>query len=550
MWSVASTEVDKIENNNLTYEKNVSLRVGMQTRTIMTKYPIGIQNFESLRQDGYSYVDKTEYIYRLVSTGRYYFLSRPRRFGKSLLLSTMKAYFEGKRELFERMAIAELEKDWGEYPVLHLDLNARNYTDVGALHAELNKYLIQWEEKYGLDQRNLAVEERFYFVIKKACEKTGRKVVVLVDEYDKPMLEAIGNPELQDKFRRSLKSFYGNLKTCDEYIKFAFLTGVTKFGKVSVFSDLNHLTDISLDSRYVDICGISEAELRTNFDEGVADLAAANNMTKDECYARLKRDFDGYHFQPDTVGVYNPFSLLSTLASGQFKDYWFETGTPTFLVHQLLKTNFLLEDMTREELTADTLNSIEIMDENPLPLLFQSGYLTIKSYDPEFGTYTLGFPNREVEEGFTKFLYPFYAPKTLNKSNFSVVQFVRDVRAGNADGFMTRLAAMFADGNYQIIGDEEIYFQNTLYTFFKMLGLYVEVGRHTSDGRMDILMQTKEYIYIMELKVNKTADEALRQIEDKGYAKPFDTDERKLFKIGINYNTEKRLIDDWKVVER
>ena len=516
----------------------------------MTKYPVGIQNFEKIRRNGYAYVDKTAAIYWLAETGSYYFLSRPRRFGKSLLLSTMKAYFEGKKELFEGLAIAGLEKDWGEYPVLHLDLNARNYTDVSALHAELNKYLIQWEEKYGLDQRDLAVEERFYFVIKKACEITGRKVVILVDEYDKPMLEAIGNPELQEDYRSTLKAFYGNLKSCDEYIKFAFLTGVTKFGKVSVFSDLNHLTDISLDSRYVDICGISEAELRTNFDEGVAELATANNMTKDECYARLKRDFDGYHFQPDTVGIYNPFSLLSTLASGQFKDYWFETGTPTFLVHQLLKTNFLLEDMTREELTVDTLNSIEIMDENPLPLLFQSGYLTIESYDPEFGTYTLGFPNREVEEGFTKFLYPFYVPKTLNKSNFSVVQFVRDVRAGNAKGFMTRLAAMFADGNYQIIGDEEIYFQNTLYTFFKMLGLYVEVERHTSDGRMDILMQTREYIYVMELKVNKTAEEALQQIEDKGYAKPFDTDERKLFKIGINFNTEKRLIDDWKVVER
>ena len=516
----------------------------------MTKYPVGIQNFEKIRRNGYAYVDKTAAIYWLAETGSYYCLSRPRRFGKSLLLSTMKDYFEGKKELFEGLAIAGLEKDWGEYPVLHLDLNARNYTDVSALHAELNKYLIQWEEKYGLDQRDLAVEERFYFVIKKACEITGRKVVILVDEYDKPMLEAIGNPELQEDYRSTLKAFYGNLKSCDEYIKFAFLTGVTKFGKVSVFSDLNHLTDISLDSRYVDICGISEAELRTNFDEGVAELATANNMTKDECYARLKRDFDGYHFQPDTVGIYNPFSLLSTLASGQFKDYWFETGTPTFLVHQLLKTNFLLEDMTREELTADTLNSIEIMDENPLPLLFQSGYLTIKSYDPEFGTYTLGFPNREVEEGFTKFLYPFYVPKTLNKSNFSVVQFVRDVRAGNAKGFMTRLAAMFADGNYQIIGDEEIYFQNTLYTFFKMLGLYVEVERHTSDGRMDILMQTREYIYVMELKVNKTAEEALQQIEDKGYAKPFDTDERKLFKIGINFNTEKRLIDDWKVVER
>ena len=379
----------------------------------MTKYPVGIQNFEKIRRNGYAYVDKTAAIYWLAETGSYYFLSRPRRFGKSLLLSTMKAYFEGKKELFEGLAIAGLEKYWGEYPVLHLDLNARNYTDVSALHAELNKYLIQWEEKYGLDQRDLAVEERFYFVIKKACEITGRKVVILVDEYDKPMLEAIGNPELQEDYRSTLKAFYGNLKSCDEYIKFAFLTGVTKFGKVSVFSDLNHLTDISLDSRYVDICGISEAELRTNFDEGVAELATANNMTKDECYARLKRDFDGYHFQPDTVGIYNPFSLLSTLASGQFKDYWFETGTPTFLVHQLLKTNFLLEDMTREELTVDTLSSIEIMDENPLPLLFQSGYLTIKSYDPEFGTYTLGFPNREVEEGFTKIGINFNTEKRL-----------------------------------------------------------------------------------------------------------------------------------------
>ncbi len=517
----------------------------------MTKYPVGIQNFEKIRRNGYAYVDKTAAIYWLAETGSYYFLSRPRRFGKSLLLSTMKAYFEGKKELFEGLAIAELEKEWQEYPILYLDLNVSTYKTADSLTNRLDQTLSEWENCYGADTAGSQIPAlRFERLIKHVARSTGKRVVFLVDEYDKPMLEAIGNPELQEDYRSTLKAFYGNLKSCDEYIKFAFLTGVTKFGKVSVFSDLNHLTDISLDSRYVDICGISEAELRTNFDEGVAELATANNMTKDECYARLKRDFDGYHFQPDTVGIYNPFSLLSTLASGQFKDYWFETGTPTFLVHQLLKTNFLLEDMTREELTVDTLNSIEIMDENPLPLLFQSGYLTIKSYDPEFGTYTLGFPNREVEEGFTKFLYPFYVPKTLNKSNFSVVQFVRDVRAGNAKGFMTRLAAMFADGNYQIIGDEEIYFQNTLYTFFKMLGLYVEVERHTSDGRMDILMQTREYIYVMELKVNKTADEALQQIEDKAYAKPFDTDERKLFKIGINFNTEKRLIDDWKVVER
>jgi len=359
-------------------------------------------------------VDKTAAIYWLAETGSYYFLSRPRRFGKSLLLSTMKAYFEGKKELFEGLAIAELEKEWQEYPILYLDLNVSTYKTADSLTNRLDQTLSEWENCYGADTAGSQIPAlRFERLIKHVARSTGKRVVFLVDEYDKPMLEAIGNPELQEDYRSTLKAFYGNLKSCDEYIKFAFLTGVTKFGKVSVFSDLNHLTDISLDSRYVDICGISEAELRTNFDEGVAELATANNMTKDECYARLKRDFDGYHFQPDTVGIYNPFSLLSTLASGQFKDYWFETGTPTFLVHQLLKTNFLLEDMTREELTVDTLNSIEIMDENPLPLLFQSGYLTIKSYDPEFGTYTLGFPNREVEEGFTKIGINFNTEKRL-----------------------------------------------------------------------------------------------------------------------------------------
>lgn len=384
------------------------------------KYPVGIQHFESLRKDGYMYVDKTAHIYRLASSGRYYFLSRPRRFGKSLLLSTIKAYFEGKRELFEGLAIAELEKEWQRYPILHIDLNAERYSTPEALISMLNHYLMEWEELYGTGAGEVTLSARFKGVIARAAKQseTGR-VVVLIDEYDKPMLEAIDNPELLADYRSMLKAFYGNLKSCDEYIKFAFLTGVTKFGKVSVFSDLNHLFDISLDNRYVDICGISEVELRLNFDEGVAEIAATNNMTKEECYARLKRDFDGYHFQANTVGVYNPFSLLSTLSSGQFRDYWFETGTPTFLVNQLLRTNYPLEEMTREELTTETLNSIEIMDENPLPLLFQSGYLTIKGYNDRFGTYTLGFPNREVEEGFTKFLYPYYVPKTLNKSNFS-----------------------------------------------------------------------------------------------------------------------------------
>ena len=513
----------------------------------MTKYPIGIQHFESLRKDGYAYVDKTQFVYQLVSTGKYYFLSRPRRFGKSLFLSTLKAYFEGKKELFDGLAISELEQEWNSYPVLHLDLNARDYSHKEALLSELNRHLEQWEKMYGDEFKERDVEERFFHVIRKAYEQTGKRVVVLVDEYDKPMLQAIDDKPLQEEFRRTLKAFYGNLKTCDEYIRFAFLTGVTKFGKVSVFSDLNHLSDISMDYRFSNLCGISEDELHKYFDEGVGALAEFNQMTKEQCYERLKLDFDGYHFYPGCMGVYNPFSLLNTLNNKQFKDYWFETGTPTMLVRQLQKTEYPLEEMTKEEITADVLNSIEIFDVNPLPLIFQSGYLTIKSYDKEFDTYRLGFPNREVEEGFTKFLYPYYTPKTLTKSQFSVVQFTRDVRSGNADNFMKRLEAMFADGDYQVIGDEEVYFQNTLFVFFKLLGFYVDVERHTSNGRMDILMQTKDYIYIIELKVNQTADIALQQIEDKGYAAPFATDPRKLFKIGVNFNSSTRKIDGWKI---
>lgn len=509
------------------------------------KYPIGIQNFESLRTDGYAYVDKTASIFQLASTGRYYFLCRPRRFGKSLLLSTMRAYFEGKKELFEGLAIGTMESDWIQYPVLYLDLNAEQYDTYDSLYSILNVSLSEWENIYGKVQEEDTIALRFRGVIRRAFEKTGTKVVILVDEYDKPMLQAIDNQELQSRYRSVLKAFYGNLKSCDEYIRFAFLTGVTKFGKVSVFSDLNHLIDLSLDNRYFDICGITENELHAYFDEGIGELAESNNMSKGDCYNCLKRDFDGYHFCVGTLGIYNPFSVLNTIGRKQFGDYWFETGTPTFLVYQLQKTDYPLEEMTREEVTADTLNSIDIMDENPLPLLFQSGYLTIKNFNKEFGVYRLGFPNREVEQGFTRFLYQAYTPTTRSKSVFSIQKFVRDIESGNVEGFMTRLSAMFSDGDYRVVGNEEIYFQNTIYVFFKLLGFYVDVERHTGNGRMDILLQTSDYIYIIELKVDKTATVALQQIEDKDYAAPFASDSRKLFKIGVNFNRKTRQIDDF-----
>ena len=511
------------------------------------KYPIGIQNFDKIRTDGYVYVDKTAFIYKLANEGCYYFLSRPRRFGKSLLLSTMEAYFLGQKELFEDLAISKLEKDWKSYPIMHIDLNTEMYNTVEALSNKLNIVLSEWESLYGVNPNERSLATRFEGVIRRASEKTGSQVVILVDEYDKPLLQAIGNNELQDEYRAVLKAFYGALKSCDRYIRFAFLTGVTKFGKVSVFSDLNNLTDISMLPQFVDICGVTERELHKYFDAGVEHLAVSNFLTKEDCYARLKLDFDGYHFYPDSEGIYNPFSLLNVLAYRVFKDYWFETGTPTFLVHQLQKTNYRLDEMTEEKLSADTLNSIDIMDENPLPLLYQSGYLTIKNYDTRFKTFRLGFPNREVREGFVKYLVPYYTPKNEKKSNFSIEMFVDDVETGNAEGFMTRMEGFFANGDYALMGDKELYFHNAMYVFFTLLGFYVEVERHTANGRMDMLVQTKDFIYIFELKIDRSAEVALKQIEEKGYAQPFANDNRKLFKIGVNFSTEKKCIDDWKV---
>ena len=516
---------------------------------LFMKYPIGIQNFEKIRREGYAYVDKTALMYKMVSEGSYYFLSRPRRFGKSLMVSTLVAFFSGKQELFDGLYAGTVDWEWKEYPILHLDLNVKKYETKEDLDKILNRHLEQWEQRYDSPYGDRDLEERFLHVVELAHQKTNVPVVILVDEYDKPLLQAIGNEALQTEYRNTLKAFYSVLKSCDAHIKFAFLTGVTKFGKVSVFSDLNNLKDITMLPSYSNICGITERELHDNFDEGVKELAENNSMTREECYERLRRDFDGYHFNEYTKeGIYNPFSVLNTLDNKVFRDYWFETGTPSFLVYQLKKTCYPLENMTTEELSTDTLNSIDIMDQNPLPLLYQSGYLTLKSYDKRFDSYILGFPNREVEQGFIKYLLPFYTPQTDNKSMFAITRFVKDVESGDAEGFMHRLQDFFAGGDYQVVGNTEKYFQNTLYVFFRLLGFYVNVERHTTGGRMDILIETPDYIYILELKVNQTAAVALQQIEEKGYAQPFASDPRQLFKIGINFSTDTKLIDDWKIV--
>ena len=511
------------------------------------KFPIGIQNFESLRNDNYVYVDKTALIYKLADTGRYYFLSRPRRFGKSLLVSTLEAYFSGKKELFRGLAIENLEKDWEEYPILHLDLNTAKYDSADALLNVLNDVLSNWEATYGTSPTEVTPELRFKGIVRRAWERTGRRVVILVDEYDKPMLQAIGNEGLQEEYRNILKAFYSVLKTQDRYIRFALLTGVTKFGKVSVFSDLNNLDDISMDSRYIDICGITEAEIHKYFEESLHSLAESEGIGYEGVCEKLRLMYDGYHFRNGCVGIYNPFSLLNTLNKLEFGDYWFETGTPSFLVHLLKEADYDLNNLQKEQVSADVLNSIDSMSRNPIPVIYQSGYLTIKGYDERFKIYKLGFPNKEVEDGFIKYLTPMYTPIENNKTEFFVASFVDDVESGNPEGFMERLQSLFADTDYEITGKLEKYFQNSMYLVFKLLGFYAEVERRTSRGRIDIVIQTADYVYVLEVKLDGTADDALRQIDERGYADPFMSGNRHIYKIGVNFSSATRGIEEWKI---
>ena len=367
------------------------------------KYPIGIQDFEKLRTKGYSYVDKSRFVYKLATEGEYYFLSRPRRFGKSLFLSTLEAYFQGKKELFEGLAIYDLETEWKKYPIFHIDLNTANFREKDSLYTVLNDYLTTWESKYGTRESEATLALRFKGVIARAAEKEGCGVVILIDEYDKPILQTLRDPELQAEHRAQLKAFYSVLKTQDRYIKFAFLTGVTKFGKVSVFSDLNNLTDISMDHRYISICGMTEKELLTNFKEGISELAEANGDSETETIAKISMRYAGYHFEENSEEIYNPFSVLNTLANSRYDDYWFKANTHTFLIDILKKHDYCITNLSKAQIKANMMNNVET---NPFPVIYQGGYLTIKSYDERFKNYQLGFPNKEVEEGILNTLLP------------------------------------------------------------------------------------------------------------------------------------------------
>ena len=511
-------------------------------------YPIGVQNFEKIRKDGYFYVDKTALIHQLVTTGSYYFLSRPRRFGKSLLISTLEAYFQGKKELFKGLAMERLEQKWTVHPVLRMDLNTEQYDTPEKLLNKINRTLLAWEELYGVVEAETSIAMRFEGVIERACQKTGQRVVILVDEYDKPLLQAIGNKELQTSYRNMLKGFYGALKSMDGCIKFALLTGVTKFGKVSVFSDLNNLRDISMLPAYTEICGISEQELHACFKEDIEEFALGQQTTVADIANELRNRYDGYHFCPGTGGMYNPFSVLNTFANMKFGSYWFETGTPTYLVELLRNNDYNLEQVNGALATDDMLSGLDTADTDPIPVIYQSGYLTIKGYDPEFRIYTLGYPNEEVEEGFIRFLAPAYtAMPNEGQSVFAIQNFVREVRTGDIDGFFTRLRSFFSDTTYELVRQQELHYSNVLYIVFRLMGFYTQVEYHTNNGRIDLVLQTPNYIYVMEFRLHGTAEEALHQINEKGYAQPFEKDSRTLYKIGVSFSPETRNIDKWVV---
>lgn len=514
----------------------------------MLKYPIGVQTFEEIRTGGYVYVDKTEYVFRLADEGKYYFLSRPRRFGKSLLLSTMEAYFRGRKELFGGLAVERLEKEWKVHPVLRLDLGGASYNTREDLDNKLSQVLAEWEALYGVTNVYQTFATRFDEVITCAARRTGCKVVVLVDEYEKPIVDNLGNKELRDYFRSTLQGFYSVIKTQDDKIRFGFLTGVSRIGHMSIFSGLNNLRDISMSRKYASICGISEKELKEYLNEGVCEMASAHGLGTEDCYNRLKQLYDGYRFCSECTGMYNPYSLLTALADREFGEYWYATATPSFLVSYLMRENLSLNELTLDHVRPQILTGTNAEHISPVTLLYQTGYLTIKEYFRDTDEYLLGYPNKEVENGFTESLAQLYIPKEEEVSEFSVNRFAKDLREGDIEMFLQRLKAFLADNDYQVQGKAELYMQNTMYVFLKLLGQRVEVERHTSNGRIDILIQTEKYVYVIELKRDKDPDNALDQIVSRGYEWPFIAEKgRKIFKIGINFSTATRRIEGWKV---
>ncbi len=515
------------------------------------KYPIGIQTFDKIIEGGYVYVDKTDLVHKLVTTGEYYFLSRPRRFGKSLLTTTLEAYFQGKKDLFKGLAMENLEKDWVEYPVFHIDFTGESYSDGKVLNAVINSFLTKQEKIYGCDEPETSLGLRFMNVVIKAYEKTGKKVVILIDEYDKPLTDTIGMPEVQDQNRTILQSFYGIMKKADQYIRFAFLTGVTRYGKLGIFSAANNPDDISMSKKYASICGITENELHKYFDDEIKKFAEEENVSKEQMYERLKRKYDGYHFCVNSEDIYNPFSLLGALKSRALENKWFATGTPTYLTKILSKSDIVFPEfddnlMASEEMIASFGNG----ESNIIAAMYQSGYLTIKS--SQDGFYYLGFPNEEVSSGFTQMLLPNYVDSTTSdRKDLDLIKLKRYILSDDAEAFMFQIQQImsqipFESNKTKLI---EANFRNMIYLMIRFSGFKAAVELPRLGGRIDVFFETNKRAYVIECKRDKSADEALKQIDLKKYVQKISSADKPVVKIGANFSTEERNIVEWKVEE-
>lgn len=530
----------------------------------MMKYPIGIQSFDKIILDGYVYVDKTQQIYNLVHTGTIYFLSRPRRFGKSLLVSTLKNYFLGRKELFKGLAIERLETEWAEYPVFHIDFNGDDFTMAGTLEKKISGMIESWEQIYGRKPVDASLGERFAYVLQQAHERYGRGAVVLIDEYDKPILDVLDTGYsslvdgermlLEDRHRNILKAFYSVFKAADEHLKFVLLTGVTKFSQVSVFSGFNQPADISMDIRYETLCGITKEELYHYFAEPIKLLAHRYKCSEEDMKLRLKRQYDGYHFSDLLTDIYNPFSLLNAFASLRIDDYWFRSETPSYLVRLLSHTKENLNELTGRYYLPQQFVDYKADVEKPLPMIYQSGYLTIKDYNMQRNTFLLDFPNEEVKSGFITVLAADYLKSHTDVSNWTL-DAVDALQAGNVEQFRKLLTSFLADIPYSMRRKEdererERYFHYTFYLLMRMISIYtLYTEKQQSEGRVDCIIETPDYIYIFEFKLDGTASEALRQIEEKGYARPYEADPRKLYKIGVSFSSTTGTVEDWEVQE-
>ena len=515
----------------------------------MRRYPLGIQNFEELRNRNCVYIDKTELVYQLANTDKFYFFSRPRRFGKSLLVSTLEAYFQGKKELFKDLAIEQWETDWTVYPVLHVDFSLTKYTTLFDLQEQLSLFLYRWEQLYGKNELEETPAARLQGIIMRAYEQTGRQVVVLIDEYDAPLLDSNSDTPLQQQLRNEMRKFFSPLKGLGQYLRFLFITGISKFSQLSIFSELNNLKNISMRDDLSALCGITEQELLTQLKPDIERMAQANNETYEQACAHLKRQYDGYHFSRACTDIYNPFSLFNALDAKQYKNFWFSTGTPTFLIDILKRSDFdvrKLDGLTATDEQFDTPTE-QIVD--PIPVLYQSGYLTIKGYDPTFNLYKLAYPNGEVRYGFTESLLPSYVHQFPRENTFYVVSFIRDLLKGDIESCLERTRSFFASIPNDLENKTEKHYQTIFYLLFRLMGQYVDTEVKNAIGRADAVVKLPDAVYVFEFKFDGTPEEALAQIDSKQYAIPYQADGKKIFKIGVNFDSATRTIGEWKIAD-